>query len=104
MAPEQGSVSAALETKDEELIPRALHIYATAFFVLSSFWLLAVTVLLFLSGISVVHISDPVLIAAIATMPALFVVFGFLFRRATTRPHFANFERDPTTGKYRMLV
>jgi hypothetical protein len=62
-----------------------------------------VTALLCLNGFSVVHVSDPVLVAAITAVPALFLVLKFLFPAAPTRPHFVNVERDPKTGKYRIV-
>jgi len=105
MAPEPVSVGEApLEVKQEDAILRAHSGFALAFFVVCCVWLLVVTVLLFLSGVSVAHVSDSVLIAAIVTIPALFAIFRFLFPTAPTRPHFANFERAPKTGEYRMLV
>jgi hypothetical protein len=105
MTPEPvGVVSAPLETKQEDAILCARRGYALAFFVVSCIWLVVVTVLLFLSAFSVAHVSDSVLIAAITTIPALFVIFRFVLPGAPSHPHFANFERDPTTGKYRMLV
>jgi hypothetical protein len=104
MAHEPVDVETPLEAKEEKAILRDRRRYALAFFALSCFWLLAVTVLLYLDGVSVVHVSGPVLIAAIATIPALFVVFTFLLPGAATRSHFTNYERDPETHRYRMLV
>jgi hypothetical protein len=104
MEPEFVGVSTLPDVKEEVAILYARRGYAFACFVLSCTWLFIVTVLLYLSGFSVVHVSDPVLIAAIAVIPALFLVFRFLFPSAPTGPHFANLERDPKTGKYRMLV
>lgn len=79
-----------LETQEESAILYARRCYALAFFALSCLWLLIVTVLLYLNGFSVAHVSDPVLIAAITTIPvnilaALFVVFRYLFPSAPTR-------------------
>ena len=98
-----GVVGAPLETKQEEATLRARRGYALAFFVVSCFWLLVVTVLLFLRSFSVAHVSDSVLIVAITTIPALFLLVRFLFPRSPTRPHFANCVIDPKTGKYRIL-
>lgn len=58
--------------------------YAPRFFALSCLWLGIVTALLFLSGLSIVHLSDSVLIAAITITTAnvlgtLFVVARYLF-------------------------
>jgi hypothetical protein len=97
-------VSTPPEAKEEAATLCARRAYSLACFVLLCFWLLIVTVLLYLNGFSVVHVSGPVLVAAIAVIPALFLVFSFLFPSADTRPHVANLERDPKTGKYRMLV
>jgi len=58
-----------------------------------------VAVLMYLNGRSIVHVSDPVLIAAITVVPVLFVVFKFLLPAPPTGPHFVNIERDPKTGK-----
>jgi hypothetical protein len=98
-----GIVGASLETNQEKAVLFAHRRYALAFFVLSCLWLLMVMVLLYLNGFSVVHLSDPVLIAAITAIPALFVVFKFLASAAPTRPHFVNVERDPKTDKYRVV-
>lgn len=95
--------SAPLETEEEKAILYARRCYALACFLLSCFWLVVVTVLLFLSGFSVAHVSDSVLIAAIATIPALFVIFMFFFPSAPARPHFAYVERDQATGKDRLV-
>lgn len=98
-----GVVGAPLENNQEEALVFGRRDYALAFFVLSCLWVIMVTVLLFLNGFSVVHVSDPVLVAAIIAIPALFVVFKFLFPAPPIRPHFVNIERDPKTDKYRIV-
>lgn len=103
MASEPVGVSTLFEPKEQNN-PYAHRGYALFFFLVSCIWFVVVTVLLFLSGFSVVHVPDSVLIAAIAVIPALFAIFGLLLPGAPTRPHFSNFERDPQTTKYRMLV
>jgi hypothetical protein len=69
-------------SEQERTIARCF--YAPAFFLLSCFWLLIVTVLLYLNGFSIVHVSDSVLIAVVTTTTAniigtLLVVAKYLF-------------------------
>ena len=69
-------------SKQERMVAR--RFYAPAFFVLSCLWLLVVTVLLYLNGFSVVHVSDAVLIALMTTTTAniigtLLLVAKYLF-------------------------
>jgi hypothetical protein len=64
MAPEPAANGAPLKAKQEEAVPCARCRNALPFFVVSCIWLSVVTVLLFLNGRSVAHVSDSVLIAA----------------------------------------
>ena len=103
MAPEPAGNGAPLKAKQEDAVPCARRRYALPFFVVSCVWLGVVTVLLLLNGLSAAHVSDSVLIAAIAAIPALFAISRFLVPGAPARPHFANFEFDPKERKYRIL-
>jgi hypothetical protein len=103
MSPEPVGGGTRPEAKREEAVLCARRWRALPFFVVSCVWLGVVTLLLFLNGLSVAHVSDSVLIAAIAAIPALFAISRFLFADAPARPHFANFEFDPKEDKYRIL-
>jgi hypothetical protein len=94
MASEPVSVRTSVEP-NERTNPHSHRGYALSFFLIACIWFVVVTVLLFLSAFSIAHVPESVLIAAIAVIPALFVIFGLLLPGPPTRPHFSNFERDP---------
>lgn len=72
-----GDESSCSVTEEEKGILSDRRRYASFGFALSCLWLIAIAILLWLNAVSVVHISDPVLIASIAAIPALFC--GCLF-------------------------
>jgi hypothetical protein len=75
--------------------------YALVCFFSACLWLVVVTLLVFLSGFSVTRTADSVLIAAIAAIPALFLISILALPRSQGKTHFSNIERDPESGKFR---
>jgi hypothetical protein len=90
------------EMRQEESILFARRVCALVLFGLSCLWLFGVGEMLYLNSFSVLHVSDPVLVAAIALIPALFIIFNFMLPAASTRSHVI-YERDSETGKLRIL-
>ncbi len=91
--PVDGNGAAPPETKQGVTVLSARQSYALAFFVVCCIWLVVVAALLFLSSLLVAHLSTAVLIAAITSVPALFLIFRFLFPDAPPRPRVIYVER-----------